>query len=425
MLMAYDLEAYYSEFLPKAKSIRLLSEIPETDGKILNQEKATAFLCEFNDDKSVLALRDMYNADLKIRTAKEPFEIKNKKYKRGTLLLRVNENPKNLASILDSIADDHNIDIVGLESMRILKGPDLGGNDFELLQYPRIALLSGPDLSANSVGALWYLLDQEIKLRFSILNHDFINRFDLRKYNVLILPDTWGSPNVYENILGKTGLKKITDWIEDGGTLIAIGNGAAFVADSSSELSQVKLRRQALKEFQLYEEALQHETRWQKKIDSLSIWDNTKLVTKTSDNKQDEIDLKLLEEEDKQGRLFQPRGTIFRINLDEEHWLNYGLNKTVPAEFYSSYAFLSKKPVQTAGRFAEAQHLRLSGLLWPEARERWANTAYVTCESKGKGQVILFADEPNFRSYFYGTTRLLINAMLLGPGMGTQNVVEW
>ena len=123
--------------------------------------------------------------------------------------------------------------------------------------------------------------------------------------------------------------------------------------------------------------------------------------------------------------MFQPRGTIFQINLDEEHWLNFGLNEKVPAEFYSSYAYLSKKPVQTAGRFADAEQLRLSGLLWPEARERWANTAYLTRESKGKGQIILFADEPNFRSYFYGTTRLLINAMLLGPGMGTSTVVEW
>ena len=308
--------------------------------------------------------------------------------------------------------------------MRILKGPDLGGNDFELLEIPRIALLSGPDLSANNVGALWYLLDQELKLRFSILNNDFINQFDLRKYNVLILPDTWGSSDVYNTILGKDGIKKLTDWIEDGGTLIAIGNGAAFVADSSSKLSQVRLRRQSIKEIQLFEDALINETQWQKKIDSLAVWEKSTLIEKTQD-KQEKIDLKLLAETDKQGQLFQPRGTIFQINLDEEHWLNFGLNEKVPAEFYSSYAYLSKKPVQTAGRFADADQLRLSGLLWPEARERWANTAYLTRESKGKGQIILFADEPNFRSYFYGTTRLLINAMLLGPGMGTSTVVEW
>ena len=424
MLMAYNLDAYYAESQPKSNIIQPVNKIQDLKGKFNDSEKTVAFLIKYDDDNSISALLDIFKAGLKVRSAKEPFELRDKQYKRGTLLLRSNENPENLAEILTGIVEKHHVEIVGVESMRILKGPDLGGNDFELLEIPRIALLSGPDLSANNVGALWYLLDQELKLRFSILNNDFINQFDLRKYNVLILPDTWGSSDVYNTILGKDGIKKLTDWIEDGGTLIAIGNGAAFVADSSSKLSQVRLRRQSIKEIQLFEDALINETQWQKKIDSLAVWEKSTLVEKTQD-KQEKIDLKLLAETDKQGQLFQPRGTIFQINLDEEHWLNFGLNEKVPAEFYSSYAYLSKKPVQTAGRFADAEQLRLSGLLWPEARERWANTAYLTRESKGKGQIILFADEPNFRSYFYGTTRLLINAMLLGPGMGTSTVVEW
>lgn len=97
----------------------------------------------------------------------------------------------------------------------------------------------------------------------------------------------------------------------------------------------------------------------------------------------------------------------------------------MPAIIYSSFAYLTKKPVQTPARFDEQDKLRLSGLLWPEAKKRWAETAYATREASGKGQIILFAGEPNFRSYFYGTTRLLLNAMLLGPGMGTSVGVDW
>jgi len=98
---------------------------------------------------------------------------------------------------------------------------------------------------------------------------------------------------------------------------------------------------------------------------------------------------------------------------------------SVPAILYSPYAFLSKKPVETPARFDEADKLRLSGLLWPEAKERWAQTAYATRETSGKGQIILFAAEPNFRSYFYGTTRMLLNAILLGPSMGTSVVIDF
>ena len=63
--------------------------------------------------------------------------------------------------------------------------------------------------------------------------------------------------------------------------------------------------------------------------------------------------------------------------------------------------------------------LRIAGLLWPEARARWAETAYATRESSGKGQIILFAHEPNMRAYFYGTRGMFMNAVMYGPGFGT------
>ncbi len=59
--------------------------------------------------------------------------------------------------------------------------------------------------------------------------------------------------------------------------------------------------------------------------------------------------------------------------------------------------------------------------MWPEAAQRIANSAYLTREAKGKGQIILFADRPSFRGATLGTNRLLLNAIVYGPGLGTQN----
>jgi hypothetical protein len=85
---------------------------------------------------------------------------------------------------------------------------------------------------------------------------------------------------------------------------------------------------------------------------------------------------------------------------------------------YTSHALMAAAPVKTTARFAPEQNdLRLSGLLWPEARQRWAGTAYVTRESKGKGQIIMFATDPNTRAYFWGTRKIFVNAVLYGPGM--------
>ena len=64
--------------------------------------------------------------------------------------------------------------------------------------------------------------------------------------------------------------------------------------------------------------------------------------------------------------------------------------------------------------------LRMSGLLWPEAAQRLANAAYLTRESVGRGQVILFAAPPSQRAGTLGTMRLLANALVLGPGLGAE-----
>jgi hypothetical protein len=68
--------------------------------------------------------------------------------------------------------------------------------------------------------------------------------------------------------------------------------------------------------------------------------------------------------------------------------------------------------------------LRMSGLLWPEAAERIANSACVARDEVGDGQVILFATNPLFRASTPGTERLFINAVICGPGMGTEQPIR-
>ena len=64
--------------------------------------------------------------------------------------------------------------------------------------------------------------------------------------------------------------------------------------------------------------------------------------------------------------------------------------------------------------------MRMSGLLWPEAAQRIANSAYLTHEKAGSGQIILFSGQPNFRGAARGTNRLLLNAVVYGAGLGSR-----
>jgi hypothetical protein len=132
-----------------------------------------------------------------------------------------------------------------------------------------------------------------------------------------------------------------------------------------------------------------------------------------------------LEKADERLRRFSPRGAFLRVELDPDVWLNWGLPDELPALIRARDTLVAEPPVQVAARFADVEHLHLGGLLWPEAAGRLARTAYATREGKGRGQVILFLDEPGFREWTLGTRRLLINAMLYGPGLGTRWPTPW
>ncbi len=140
-----------------------------------------------------------------------------------------------------------------------------------------------------------------------------------------------------------------------------------------------------------------------------------------------------------------PQGAILAGRTDAKHWLTSGLGEYVPVVYQTRSPLMAGNGVEAPVRMGQLQaggnqpprrfgwslipgdtqlRLRMSGLLWPEAAKRIANSAYLTRERVGSGQVICFAGQPNFRGATRGTERLLANAMILGPGMGASAPVK-
>ncbi|MBI5216497.1 MAG: hypothetical protein HY960_12170 [Ignavibacteriae bacterium] len=420
--IAYGVEAYSSTEKASVAS-SMVTAISKPEGSVHNAKPAYGFLFEYADDRAVIALAKLLEKSFKARSARYEFSVEGKTYPPSTVLLRVNENPTSLSEELQTIAKEFGVNIIGVNTALSTSGPDLGGNDFIPLQQPRVALIAGPEVSSNNFGALWHLLDEQLRLRISVINTAQLNWADLKKYNVAILPS--GDGGGLSRVLGKGALGTLRQWVEAGGTLIGMSGSASFLADSANGMSSVRTRQQALKELDLYAKALDMEQKaLSPVIDSLNIWEGRTQVKDTSKAPPlpGEKELAMLEE---QGRLFMPRGAILRVDLDKEHWLSYGVGDRVPSLVFNSLALLSKDPVETPARYSSYENIRLSGLAWPEARTRWAKTAYATREGKGKGQIILFATEPNFRGCFHGTERMFLNAILLGPGHGADHPVDW
>jgi hypothetical protein len=468
--LAFDVEAYEALSWGPVATQKL--EAPEQSdslaavkGEVVNDEATYGFLVDYGDDAASLALPRLFEKGCEVKVAMKPFKTAGRQFSRGTLLVPVSGNPEGLVSILQEVARSTGARFYGVSSAWTEEGPDLGGNYVRLLHEPRVAILTGAEIDFSAFGVVWYLLDREYRCRFSTVDIGRLERLDLDKYNVIILPPIWGSHTVLLDVLGKRNVAKIRRWVENQGTLICIGAAAAFAADTTSGLSKVRLRRQSLELLDEFTEAVAREdaAKGRKLVDSLAVWEGKppkegkRQVSKSAVSTQADAqagpkpgskaaqpgpgamvggapaagslagkpDVEKLKREDEWVRRFMPRGAILRADVDQEHWLGFGLGEEVPVSLYTECALLSMPPVETVCRLSEAGSLRMSGLLWPEAKKRWAKTAYATRESVGRGQIILFAGEPDFRGYFRGTGRIFANAIFLGPGLGTSIPVPW
>ena len=70
---------------------------------------------------------------------------------------------------------------------------------------------------------------------------------------------------------------------------------------------------------------------------------------------------------------------------------------------------------QQSVRFAAGDDLLTSGFCWPETQQLIAGKTYLAYFSQGRGHVVAFAGDPNYRAMFPGLQRLFINACLFGP----------
>ena len=422
------------------------------------------YLVDATDDAVMGALAELLEAGITVQAANKPFTIEGRTYDRGTLLIRREINPEDLESRLEPIARRWGVTIRATSTADSEEGPDLGGGHFETLRLPLVGVLTGPPVSPTDYGSLWYVLDERVGLRFSGIDIGRLRYIDLERYNVLVFPPAWGGAQAYRHALGEQGLAALKGWIEGGGTAIGIEGGAQFLADSGTELTRTRLRSQALSDFPpviLGASALAVQAASPMSAEG---WSGTP-VSDSGVAPAIEIPsvlgagarafapeapaaelapegledwfapvlpagrIKPTEEEvaeaDARLREFSPQGALVRVELPPRHWMSWGLPAEIPVLLGASDTFVADGGVDIVARFPEPERIHLGGLLWPEAAGRLAHTAYATRESLGDGQVILFLSHPTFRAWPLDSQRMLLNALLYGPGIGTRWPRPW
>ena len=428
--------------VPENISNNLKPWAPSSVIKEVNED-ALMWAVDGDDDRSVAFAARLMEQDVQVRIIDKESNLSDHNLTRGSVAVIAMDNPeyKNLYNVVKKTATDLDVSVVSIESgFGSEELPDWGGRHFRLLNKPQIAILSHEGFNSYDVGVSWWSLDHHLGIRHSQLNSSLLSYGDLRRYNTIILPS--GNPDI-----GNYSKEILIDWVKQGGTLIANNRAARLIA-SSGDFGDVKLLQQTFEDNESFNIDLMREI-YSLNNDLNKNEVNLNRVNFEIDYPWESVDKTYTKDQlqmrDKWQSLLMPSGSMVAARSDQQHWLTFGTDDLIPVLYANNPILMTGGNAEAPIRIGELikndeveearalnwsqipqgfdLNVRMSGLVWPEASQRIANSAYLTREKIGKGQVILFSGEPNFRGSTIGTNRIWLNAVIYGSGLGTSTLV--
>jgi hypothetical protein len=170
------------------------------------------------------------------------------------------------------------------------------------------------------------------------------------------------------NSLGKMGAEKLKDWTSKGGTLVAKGGALRFL--SANEIGNFTFR--------------------------------------TVDNAEKGVQKSYANFENATGAK-GTFGAIFKANLDVTHPIGYGYSQKEIYTFRNDNFFMEVSPNPYANPLVYTADPLASGYLHPSNLPGIQNGSVIRISGVGRGRIVGFADNPNFRAFWFGTNKLFIN----------------
>lgn len=388
---AYGVETLWTDAALKGRT-RPITRAAAPAGGLEGDSARVAWILPWDTNGAPKALGRLLNEGLRASFATKPLEVDGQVYGRGTIVVPVDANGDSLRPQLARIGKAAGVTFHAAGSGWSGSGVDLGSDRVVPLKTPRIAVVSGDGVEPTSFGAVWFLLDRQYEIPASALPLTNLSAEALSAFNVLVFPDDEsGRGASYTARLDSAAVTRLRRWVEGGGTLVGLAGGAAWATHDHAGLSDVKLKPAE-------DDSTQDDAA--KKADALK----KKLAT---------LDARELEE-----RRESVPGTILRVTLDPSHPLAYGYapgegGSEGPAEARilktSDTVFDLSESVHNVGWYPESP--RVSGYLSAKNERRLVHTAFLTEESLGRGHVVLYNADPNFRLFWYGLNRLFLNSL--------------
>jgi hypothetical protein len=397
--VAYGVEAWWTSSVPGAASERIAkATVPA--GSVSGGKARYGYVFPWTSNRAAGALARLLEAGYKAHTAMREFTLDGKRYGRGAIIVPVRSNPAGVDSAMASVAAEFGLEVSAANSGFTDSGMNLGSDRAVLLRKPKIAVLAGDPVSSSAYGAIWSMFDRSYGIDFVPVEPSRLARTDLQSYTAIVFPDDGAGGRDYAASLDSNFVKKLRTWISGGGTFVGIEGGAAFATKDRTGLTGVKLK-----------------ARHKKSDDDKKKGDDKKGKVGEPDQPDEEELAKLMtvEEREKQRRREEIPGTIVSVRLDNSHPLGFGYDTTICVFRTSDAVFELSESGYNVGVYTKSP--RVSGHMSAENGKFIAGTPFLIHEPLGSGNVILFADDPNFRLFWDGLNRIFLSSVLVMPGI--------
>ncbi len=340
-------------------------EVASTDGLLGERAKAifpqggikggrsnTAYTFDATALYSCNILRALLKAGVKVDIATKPFKANGVKMGYGSGVVEVAGQP------LDGDALYNILEGAAKENgIKVVATDDEFNKEklqLKAARMPRVALMVGSAVNINNAGEIWMLLEKHFGIAPSRIDLTTFEGKGLDKYDVVII-SRGTLPRKHK------ALPKIKAWVENGGTLITIQ--ASYKIVNNAGLASIK--RIALND------------------------DNSKGA--------------------------KVYGVIFNTTVDPTTPLCYGYTKCdVPMFKHTTTVYDEAASALAIVPARYTDKPLLSGWIESEYIDKFASTPAAFVLKRGSGRIIHFADSPTFRGYWYGTTKMFMNAIYFG-----------
>ncbi|WP_445666456.1 M14 family zinc carboxypeptidase [Fodinibius sp. AD559] len=358
-----------------------ITKLPERNGTVKGGSSDYAYLLKWSDYNASPALYEMLESDLTVRVAHKPFTASitsnnKEEFGYGSIVVSVREqdmSPNELYQKLRSVANAHNVTFYSVDTGMTPSGIDLGSTNIEPIEKPEVAMVVGEGTSTYEVGEAWFLLNMHVGMEVTKIRSQQFPRTDLQRYNTIVLVD--GDYSDWN----ENAVDKLQRWVQAGGVLI-----------TNEDASEWTIEKELVSE------------------------DLVKRFPEDTTESKERYDY---EEQADRWRADTIPGTILEADIDPSNPIAFGVPDRRQLFIKNSKFFLkqSKNPYGTVAQYIEEPFV--GGHINEENLQKVSGTSAIVARSEGQGKVILFADAPNFRSYWHTTSRLFLNAIFFGQNL--------